>query len=173
MKSLLLSVLFGIFCLTVTSQTEPEKPKVFENTTSVQAELFGHGLYYSISFEKIILNGQRFKTSAQAGAAFYPSSMDIRGNFWVPVLLNEIISFGNHHAEIGGGFLFINEPVASPTIRESESKEWNPMATGRLGYRYLKPDGQWIFRLAFTPIIEEWSTDMIHPSGGIAVGYAF
>ena len=114
MKSLLLTVLFGIFCLIVISQTEPEKPKAFENTNSVQAELFGHGLYYSVSFEKIVLNGQRFKTSAQLGAAAYPSGIDVRGNFWVPVLLNEIVSFGNHHAEIGGGFLFVNEPVPDP-----------------------------------------------------------
>ncbi|MFZ6051032.1 hypothetical protein [Halocola ammonii] len=173
MKAILLTVLFGIFCLAVSSQTEPTKPKAFDNTNSVQAELFGHGLFYSASFEKIILNGQRIKTSAQLGAAVYPSSIDIRGNFWAPVLLNEIISFGNHHAEIGGGFLLINEPVTSPTIRESDSKEWNPMATARIGYRYQKPDGRWIFRLAFTPIIEEWRTDMIHPSGGVAVGYAF
>ena len=48
-----------------------------ENKNSIQIELGGHGLFYSINYERIIINGDRFKTTGQLGISYYPPNTGI------------------------------------------------------------------------------------------------
>ena len=50
------------------------------------------------------------------------------------------------------------------------------MLTGRIGYRYQKPEGHLILRAAFIPVLEiDFQSNAIefHPLGGITEGYGF
>lgn len=168
---LIVCLLFNFFVIAATlSQNTETQAGVFSYKNSVQTELFGHGLIYSINFERIILNRPIFNTSGQAGFSYYPAGTGLI-RLWLPVLFNEIVSFNNnHHAECGLGYVF-REDVG----------EWDGLLTCRLGYRYQNPTERLVIRLAFTPFFEikrgngneDSKNTTWYPSGGISVGYCF
>ena len=154
----------------VYGQETKEITTIFNHKNSVQLELFGHGLFYSLNYERVVLNRSLFKTTAQVGISYYPPKTGIM-ELWIPVLVNELISFKAHNLELGGGYIFTNEPVLFP--ESAHHRSWGGFLTGRVGYRYQKPNGHLILKAAFTPIFEYRGNDWFHPSGGLSVGYAF
>lgn len=163
----MLNALFFVAC----GQKELNYPLGFGHKNSIQLELIGHGLFYSLNYERIILNGENLKTSGQVGLAYYPPKTDLR-DVWIPVLLHEIISCDSkNHIEFGLGYVFINEGLRSME-NEIVAREWNGMLTGRIGYRYQKSGGRFIFRAGFTPLYE-FEGNEFHPLGGISFGYNF
>jgi hypothetical protein len=154
-------------------------PERFQYANSVQLELGGHGLYYSVNYERFLVNHFRFKTSLRVGASFYPKQTGIIP-LWMPVLANEVISFGRHHMEIGLGATITRDNL---WLKVSEGERpWNAFPTGRIGYRYQKPNGRLILGVAFTPLMEVWNVLSVqgvkpyaelHPLGGATIGYAF
>jgi len=68
------------------------------------------------------------------------------------------------------GTAFINEEMQGLT--NENSREWSSFLTGRVGYRYQKPNGRFIFRIGFTPLYELDGNEL-HPSGGLSFGYGF
>lgn len=152
------------FCQKAKFQNEP-----FAHRTSIQGELFGHGLFYSVNLEQVIWNKPKIKTTIQAGYAGYPGDVFIPN--WIPVTINEIFSFGKHHAEFGLGPIFTTE--MGHDIEGEEERQWDVFWGFRLGYRYQKTDGHWIYRIGFTPILDNFDFRDLHPSGTIAIGYCF
>lgn len=143
----------------------------FQNKNSLQLDLGGHGLFYSVNYERILINGNRFKTASQLGISYYPASTGIR-DIWMPIGVNEILSFGRHHIEAGLGYIVIREAIRDPENNPDEWF-WSGIMSGRIGYRYQKPGGRLILRAAFTPFMEHGSAHEFHPSGGLSVGYSF
>ena len=160
---------FSIQC--AFAQHTPIKPLPFEYRNSVQLELGGHGLIYSLNYERILLNGPKLKTALQAGMAYYPPKADII-DIWIPALVNEIISFNEHHMEIGFGYVFTLE---STRYLENPPAAWelHGFMTGRLGYRLQKQGSHFIMRAAFTPLLSLENETEFHPMGGLSFGYAF
>lgn len=157
------------------SQEKNIEPVKFNNKNSVQLDLGGHGMFYSLNYERIIFNGKRFKTAAQVGFAYYPRSWGYL-ELWTPIGINEIVSFGNHHIEFGVGVV----PVRDPGISNEDftiPPSWSTFLSARLGYRYQKPDGKFLFRAGFTPLAEGSLRSIpnlnIHPLAGISFGYSF
>lgn len=143
----------------------------FENKNNVQLELGGHGMLYSLGFERILINSSRFKTAAKLAGAYYPPSTGYL-EFWMPLSISEIISFGSHHIELGAGYTFINEQRI--TVLGEETREWNGFITPSAYYRYQKPNGKIMLKAGFTPFFEKYGDGYdFHPSGGLAVGYCF
>ena len=172
MKTVAFVLILSLFSITLFSQNISDKPHGFDYRQSIQIELFGHGLFYSLSYERLIFNSPVFKTAIQAGAAWYPPASGII-EFWFPLTVNEVISFGKHHLEIGGGHVFTNEPIPVPAFETKQEREWGGFITGRVGYRFQKPSSRLFLRLGFTPFIEYRNIIDFHPSGGLALGYGF
>jgi hypothetical protein len=170
LKKLTTILFFSVLTLTANSQEYLDFPLSFENKNSIQMELFGHGLFYSLNYERIIFNGESLKTSGQVGLAYYPPKTDVR-DVWIPVIINELFSYEKHHLEFGVGYVFINEGIRT-LENKVISREWNGIITGRVGYRYQKPTGRFIFRAGFTPLYEHDGNDF-HPLGGLSFGYNF
>lgn len=145
--------------------------QTFSRRNSVQFDLGGPGLIYSFNYERMLINGRRKKTAIQIGASYYPPNSGIR-DIWIPIGVNELFSRSEHHLEVGLGWIIIRE-----ASRDSENEVvdwfWSTMMFARLGYRYQRPDGKFIFRAAFTPFFEFEGTREIHPSGGVSIGYSF
>lgn len=174
LKTLMKTVFFSFICIftlhTVSSQDQ--RSSKFQNKNSLQFELGGHGLFYSVNYERILVNADRFKTAAQLGFSYYPPSTGVR-DFWIPFSINEIISFGNHHIEAGLGYVLLRE-AARDQENNPDYWYWTDLVSGRIGYRFQKPGGRLIFRAAFTPMIEFNNVAFeFHPSAGVAVGYSF
>ena len=91
----------------------------------------------------------------------------------MPICVNELYSFGNHHIEGGLGYVVIREAIRD-TENNPEEWFWSGVFTGRIGYRFQKPDGRLILRAGFTPFLEhEDIATEFHPSGGASIGYSF
>ncbi len=148
------------------------KEKRFSHSNSIQLELLGQGNFYSINYERILLNGTLIKSAVNAGIAFYPPVLDLP-NFAAPFSINEIVSFGNHHSELGLGCILVFD-VFNPAEGNVDLREFNVFYTGRLGYRFQKPAGKYLFRIGFTPILDlsDDRAELI-PWGGLSVGYSF
>jgi len=169
MKKKLIVLFLSFFSISAISQQASEGS--FQNKNSFQFELGGHGLIYSFNYERILLNGHKFKTASQIGISYYPPSAGMR-DIWFPICINELYSFGSHHIEGGIGYVIIREATRD---MEDNLDEWfwSGVFTGRIGYRYQKPDGRLILRAGFTPFMEHGTAHEFHPSGGISVGYNF
>lgn len=146
----------------------------FQHKNSIQADVGGHGIYYSLNYERVFVNRNVYKTAFQLGTSYYPPSTGIR-DIWIPIGINEIFLQGKHHLEAGLGYLPVIE--ASRNL-QGVAREWfwSHLALGRAGYRFQKPEGRLILRVAFTPVLELdrlGHGDKFHPLGGISVGYAF
>ena len=157
--------------ITITAFSQQVDDISFQDRNSFQFELGGHGLVYSVNYERILLNGQKFKTASQIGIAYYPPSTGMR-DIWLPVVLNELYSFGSHHIEGGIGYVIIREATRD-TENNPDEWFWSGVYTGRIGYRYQKPDGHLVIRAGFTPFMEMGTAHEFHPSGGVSVGYSF
>jgi len=169
MKKLIVTGIIVLVTLNAFCQEKVPLPFEFQHKNSIQLELFGHGVFYSVNYERVLLNGENYKTTAQAGFAWYPPTTDVR-EFWLPFSINELISFNKHHLEFGLGTVFTVEENLN-RMNES-SRAWYNLLTGRVGYRYQKPNGRFIFRIGFTPLYELDGNEL-HPLGGVSFGYSF
>jgi hypothetical protein len=167
-------------CSTFIFGQEKEKSSFkFDNKNSVQLDLGGHGMFYSLNYERIIFNGERFKTAAQVGCSFYPPSWGYI-ELWMPVGINEIFTLkNNHHIELGVGVVPTRSPSPEMEMYDSYSP-WSSFLSARLGYRYQKPDGKFLFRAGFTPLLEGHLGNLgrsissgLHPLLGVSFGYSF
>lgn len=165
-------ILILLFLLLSSKGISASDSLTFNEKNSLQIELGGNGLFYSLIYERIILNGKRFKTTAQMGVAYYPPQTGVI-DLCLPFLVNELFSFNKHHIELGLGYVFTYS--ATRDLENNPSNwEWEGFYTGRLGYRFQKPSGRIILRAAFTPFIEgKQYSYQFHPSGGVAIGYTF
>lgn len=162
---------------------QAQESKKFEHPNSILLDLGGHGLFYSLNNERILINNDRLKTTGQVGISYYPASTGIR-DVWMPVGINEIFSFSNHHFEAGAGVVFIREALRE-TYNTASEWFWSTLLSGRIGYRYQKPEGRLIVRIGFTPVLEssslggpdpvesENSWTEFHPMPGASLGYSF
>ena len=118
---------------------------LFTKKNSINLEAFGHGLWYSLSYERILINNYHYKIAGQIGVAVYPYSFYTA--IWVPVSINYLRSFGlkrNHHIELGVGHVIDKDiGLSSQTF-----------FTAKVGYRHQNPNGRWIFKILFTPLYE-------------------
>lgn len=169
-------ILTTLICFSILSAQEKNiEPAKFVNNKSVQLDIGGHGMFYSLNYERIIFNGKRFKTAAQVGIAYYPRSWGYL-ELWTPIGINEIFSLGNHHIEAGIGIVPTRTPSPEMEIYDLYSP-WSTFLSARLEYRYQKPDGKFLLRAGFTPLAEGSLRNIkylnIHPLAGISFGYSF
>jgi hypothetical protein len=169
MKKTITTAIIVFATFTAFCQERVTLPFEFQHKNSIQLELFGHGAFYSVNYERILLNGEKFKTTGQAGFAWYPPATDVR-EFWLPFSINELVSFNQHHVEFGLGTAFTNEEMQRLT--GENTRDWSTFLTGRVGYRYQKPEGRFIFRIGFTPLYELDGNEL-QPWGGVSFGYSF
>ncbi|NOY37274.1 MAG: hypothetical protein GXO83_06830 [Chlorobi bacterium] len=161
MKRQILLIILTILVMNLYSQESDIANKSFTGKNSLQIELLGNGFLYSLNYERVLLNGGKFKTTGQVGY----SMMGMGGQMF-PLALTELISFNRNHVEIGIGYSFADYLTSR--------------LTGRIGYRYQKPDGHLVFRIAFMPWYErvrDYNGSNIqaglNPWTGVTVGYSF
>lgn len=164
---------FNILSIASNCQVIDTLGSSFLYKNSVHTELFGNGSVYSFGYERILLNGQKFKTSGLLEFAVYPSPLDLNAEYLVNILLDEIISFNKHHIEIGFGYGVVKERKADFEVYDPGYFDY---FTGRLCYRFQKPKGRFVFRIGYTPFFDfdNDNNSIYYESwGGISFGYSF
>lgn len=176
MKKLSLFLLLTTFAVSSFAQKKLKKTDdrfVYKNTA--QLEIFGHGVLYSLNYERNLLNYNHFKTSFQAGVSFYPAPIDIRSRLWVPISFNQLFSLKQHHVELGLGFVLTQfQNYSDGDGRMFYKESFDPLMSAKIGYRYQKPNGRMQYKVLFTPMLErQYGQYDFHPLGGITIGYNF
>lgn len=177
MKQLLTIVILFIAGGMAFSQSLVPHKGAYNYRNSVQVEILGSSNAYSINYEHILINRSRVKTGIRGGFGIMPPfNGATRLRYCFPILLNQQLSFGSHHVELGGGvtilnsFSFVSEPVG---YYYGSATAFGAMS---LGYRYQRPDGRIIVKVAYTPLLRVTSggygSEFVQ-SAGLTIGYAF
>jgi len=151
------------------SGSDTLRKKTCLNNTAFYAEFAGNGGVYSVNYDRRIFGNDKNSFNIRIGIGYIPSKEE-EDDIFIPFELLLITGKGRHHPEFGLGLTMENRPERSGT--------WEPNLFGRIGYRFQKPDGGWLFRIGFTPYSSYFNDytgadHLIQPFGGISVGYSF
>ena len=106
----------------------------FRRKNNVHLEILGQGWLYNFNYERLVLNTDRTKTFISVGVgAILPM-------FWFPTSITQLVSYKSHHLSLAIG--------ATPLFDFSWS---GTDYTGRIGYRYQKPNGRFLYEIGYTP----------------------
>ena len=128
---------------------------------SVYLEIGGSSLFYSLNYDYTLRITNELNLAVGSGFAYSPRSIaDYQGYaFVIAPACNLLLGKSSHHVETGLALLSFG-PVESTTL------------SARIGYRYQRPSGGFLFRIGDTPILmggPEW----IMPWAGVSFGYTF
>jgi hypothetical protein len=157
MKSIFLSFLLFQFVFSSFAQIEEDSTILFQRGNSFQLDAGGPGGFYSINYERIFVNKDRYKFAAQLGMA-------IGEGVLFNLSLNNLISFRKHHVEIG---------ISSSLSLPYKSNNPQVFLVPKVGYRIQKPKGRWLFKAMFNPWISFSGSKPFFPWGGLTLGYTF
>ena len=152
-------ILIGLFatCFHFNGLSQDQNSKTFAYENSVELDLLGPGGFYSINYERIFVNRDKYKFSGQLGFSFVQGAT-------IPLMLNNIISFNTHHIEMGVGHAFVL--LGEPLGHELE-------LVAKVGYRFQKPAGRFLFKASFTPMLQYRIQKRLLPWGALTFGYNF
>lgn len=130
---------------------------------AVYGEFLGNGLAYSINYERMFYQKNEIHFCGRIGIEFVPEV------FLFPVEINMLFGKKNNFLETGVGFTFLYP--AGDLIGDSQT----PLLFLRLGYRFHKQGGGFLFRIApmlCSPFPYNNKYELF-PFAGISVGYTF
>ena len=206
MKKLIRLIIVLLLPVCVSAQTDSSKvtviqngipPEIGESTHHIQfatasknalyAELLGNGFAYSLNYERLIYGDERLGLSARIGIA--PGFINLFKGFGLPLEVNAaFLRRKGHMAEMGAGFAwFYGKSRYRNADRELVTTGFYNVCDVnlRIGYKYCRPEGGFLFRAAFLPTFAVISPAEVRgndffpfgkvftPWAGISVGYAF
>lgn len=156
------------------------------NAQNIQLEAGGFSVIYSIGYEHTFKPFQGKTPFVRLGVGYIP--LEDEKAYLIPFEMGIFLGEGNNHLELGLGVntqlwreRYVSSSRFSRRYREPDYEVFNFMY--RVGYRYQKPEGGFVFRAGFTPVFgwsdsdahrEEPSTVFTHfPWLGVSFGYAF
>jgi hypothetical protein len=134
-RIILLMVLILFPSLIILSQDLVLDNQKFQQKNSISLEIGGYTVLGAVFYERVLINQPKFKAVGQIGY----------GVIGWPVGLHGLVSFKKHHFEFG-------TCVTIPSVI-IDSGASNAYLTGRLGYRFQKPDGKFVFRAGLMPVV--------------------
>jgi hypothetical protein len=168
------TILSFIISMSFSQDNKLSKNFKFSKVNSVEFNIAGHGIYYSFGYERLLINRRKYKLSAKIDLAYYPASLNIAQAVWIPTTINQIVSFGKHHAELGAGILISRDNIYKKHRDNYMEKQWEKYGIFSFGYRHQKNNSRILYKILFTPVIE-YSTGYseIYPLFGGTIGYLF
>jgi len=127
---------------------------------SVYLEIGGSSLFYSLNYDYTLRITNGLNLAVGSGFAYSPRSMaDYQGyTFVIAPACNLLFGYSSHHAETGLALL------SWGTVEST-------FLSARIGYRYQRPSGGFLFRIGYTPIFDGY--DGFMPWAGVSFGYTF
>lgn len=145
------SLLFAAFLLLAATASYAQAPPEPVRRNTFFLELGGNGMFYSLNYDRILLNRESWKLAGRVGAMYVPplggGNRQMVGG---PVEISYLRGRGKHFLELGLGATVVYDTyrVSSYRIRDLAM-----MAVARIGYRYQKPEGGFFYKVGFTPML--------------------
>ncbi len=177
MKQISTLTLAFLLALSLKSQTT-DKTVSFIKPNIIQIEFLGVGNSYSLNYERFISYKKVFKTSISIGGAYYFGNHDSeRITHCITASINELYSIKSHHIEIDIGATYWNVKGISGSDIAGELGGTPIFLTGRVGYRYQKPDGHLMLKIAYIPFLKyrnyRHALTYYKSWAGVTIGYSF
>jgi hypothetical protein len=177
----------GLFILAATSTAYAQENGVTATSqphaqNALYAELGGNSGWYSINYERFIMPDAAIRVglsymsvSATAGSGGNSSSANAT---WatLPLMFNYLgLRAGSHALELGGGVNMMYFSGSAATFDATAmSSGVIPVGALTVGYRFSNPDGGFVFRAGYTPLIFVTTEQKeIFHWGGMSFGYRF
>ncbi len=176
-KSLLLIIVFFSIHI-VKGELETDSLKKSHRKNVALVELGGHGLMYSLGYERQIFQFKNARTSLNLNASYYPGGGII--NLWVPATINHSFRLKNRvFGEFGGGIILMKDYLFPKTASQKELPFYLLYAI-RVGFRMDSEKHNLVYRLAFTPILDDINfvrclrcVSSFHPIPAFSIGKKF
>ncbi|TXK48608.1 hypothetical protein FVR03_07880 [Pontibacter qinzhouensis] len=166
MKTILTSIVL-LTLLVAPSAVKAQEADSNIKRNTVYVELLGNGGFYSLNFDRILVNRENWKIAGRVGVTYFNHfdnySSQVAG---VPLELSYLRGKGNHYFEAGLGLNPVYRSRYNFNKELGKQHELNIWANARLGYRYQKREGGVFYRIAYTPILSKtiFSKNESHPS---------
>jgi len=141
----------------------------YQKKSSLFAEIGGPGIAFSINYDRMFPLIGKSKIALGIGVTSPGRLIDRSTVTGFPIQLNYMSGL-RHHFELGGAINFLT--------RNSQA-----LLFGRIGYRYQKPTGGFLFRAGVTPLINTITLSTGYknilegagfaPWAGISLGFTF
>ena len=139
---------FLLLAATASFAQAPPEP-VRRNTFFL--ELGGNSMFYSLNYDRILLNRDAWKLSGRVGVLYLPPlgerNRQIVGG---PVEISYLRGRGRHFLELGLGGSVVYDTYR---LTSSRIRDMAVMAVARIGYRHQKPEGGFFYKVGFTPML--------------------
>lgn len=140
----------------------------YKNAIIIEAG--GHGFAYSLNYERVLAEAEKIKVTAQIGAAYYGESNGLIP-LKIPISFNQMFRVANYqYIETGFGKMVQDDGVQISRTEVDNNYTFNTWIF-RVGYRLHSKNEKWLFRVAYTPILQD-RNEYIHWAG-LSVGYRF
>ncbi|WP_125185403.1 hypothetical protein [Botryobacter ruber] len=172
--------------------------EAFTNKNAVYLEALGNGGVVSVNYDRIFYSKSFLKLSSRIGFGVLPVLKIRESHVYEinetnrkinPTLVTEVTGMlgrSNHNLEIGLGYTYRNytEPgfervtvgTAIP-IKVNYRTSQDHYIFSRVGYRYQKPTGGFLFRAGFTPVLLSLKTyhrtSFFELNAGLSFGWSF
>ena len=146
----LFSIILFCFCFSAIAQIE-----IIGKKNLMFLELGGAAGYGSVNYELLVKKLQKMKLSARVGLSshkFRDFQNEFNPDIIVPISINTYFGY-NHHIELGVGQVFSSIIYADKV--NFEPRRRNNLGTNiSIGYRFQKEAPGTVFKIAYTPIIQ-------------------
>jgi hypothetical protein len=141
-------------------------------------ELAGEGGFYSLNYERFLLNDVAARVGVMYMGISASAGTDSASVSWlaVPIMAEYTgLRSGSHALELAAGVTIHHISGSASTFDAFSSGSGTLVAISpAVGYRYQNPAGGMIFRATFSPLFfPSASTGSFLPWFGISVGYGF
>lgn len=116
----------------------------FSSKSAIYFEILGNSVSgFSINYDRIIKEYRDGYINITSGFGF-----GSKRNFNIPLSINYTVLFppSNHHLEFGVG-------TGINFIEKDSIQNTRLLLTGRVGYKYQRPEGGFYLRAGFTPVV--------------------
>ena len=177
-KPVLLSILLSLLL----GQAFAQNGTATKSKSSIYLELGGAAGLWSLNYDRSLWEiNESFKLHGRAGLGLY-SEFNGAGFPDVMVPVSGIVlwsAFRNkwgkntHRVEAGGGITYYNWTLRDALSTDGFSRRSDLLGHLILGYRFQKLEGGLMFRVTYTPIINNYSNKPFEHWAGGSIGYTF
>ncbi|GAB3535195.1 hypothetical protein GCM10027443_23690 [Pontibacter brevis] len=143
----------------------------FKALNAVYVEVGGNSDVYSINYDRVVYQRDRFKTAVRAGLGTNLFFLEDEDSVYPVVPLEVMALVGNRQKHFEGGLGYTRRFTDDPELIQN-------MYFARLGFRYQVPRGGLLVRVAITPFISPNSESRtpgvgVIPRFGFSIGKSF
>jgi hypothetical protein len=141
---------FAAFLLLAPTASFAQSPVEPVRRNTFFLELGGNAWFYSLNYDRILLDRDKWKLSGRVGAMYVPSFRAVdRHMVGVPLEISYLRGRDRHFLEMGLG---VTATYDTYPLSDTRIRELAVMGVARIGYRYQKPEGGFFFKTGFTPM---------------------